>query len=57
MVKNDIWLEDERKQNTLFLKIFVPKNASMLLMSRIGPACLSCDLPKKVHVIYTKSLF
>ena len=45
MVENGIWLRGESKQNAPFLKTFTPKNAPMLLMSTIGPAFLSCDLP------------
>ena len=37
MVKNGIWLGGASKQNAPFLKTFPPKNASMSLMSRIGP--------------------
>ena len=36
MDKNDIYLGDASKQNTLFQKIS-PKNAIMHLISRIGP--------------------
>ena len=37
MVRIDIWLGDASKQNAPFLKTFALKNASMPLISRIGP--------------------
>ena len=50
MVKNDIWLGIASKQNACFMKIFAPKNAPMPLMSRIGPAILSCGISHKKYM-------
>ena len=50
MVKNDICLGGARKQNAPFLKKFAPKNASMPLMSRIGPGYTEIIGIKEVHL-------